>query len=78
MGKLDLKMLHVDVEIFESTRKFCGFKNIRICLDGTLYIDDCHTGEHSQLIDHCRHQHCHIPTAECEQSNVFFSYISAS
>ena len=58
--------------------QFCGFKNIRICLDGTLYIDDCHTGEHSQLIGHCRHQHCHIPTSECEQSNEFFSYISAS
>ena len=43
-------------KFFNPKRQFCGFKNIRICVDGTLYKDDCHTVEHSQLIDHSRHQ----------------------
>ena len=35
-GEFDLNKLRMDGEIFESGRKSCGFKNIRIRVDGTL------------------------------------------
>ena len=36
IGEIDLNTLHVDKEIFESGKKKCGFKNIRIRVDGAL------------------------------------------
>ena len=51
---------------------------MQICVDGTLYIDNCHTDEHSQLIDDCRHEHCHTPTSVCEQRCIFLLYFNIS
>ena len=41
-GKFDLNTLRVDGNIFESGKKSCGFKTIRIRVDGAQYMNVLH------------------------------------
>ena len=55
-GEFNLNTLRVDREIFESERKICELKNIRIRLDGALDNKWLHTMLYSDRGECCTHR----------------------
>ena len=55
-GEFDLNTLRVDREIFESERKSCELKNIRIRVDGALDNKWWHTMLYSDWGECCAHR----------------------